>query len=156
MTDGIVKIHDKDYKTVAYRVTEFRVNAPLWSIITSILTCDDTRVVMQAKILDETDRIVATGHAEEIRGASQINRTSALECCETSAIGRALAATGYGGTEFASADEMTNALALDPALEMINRCESQEDLKVVWNSLLTTEEKGQHRDLLNARWEAYS
>ena len=46
---------------------------------------------------------------EEI-GSSQINTTSALENCETSAIGRALASAGYHGTEFCSANELENAL----------------------------------------------
>jgi len=50
--------------------------------------------------------IVGTGHAEEIRGQGPVNRTSALENCETSAIGRALAAIGLSGGEYASANEM--------------------------------------------------
>jgi hypothetical protein len=52
------------------------------------------------------DRVLATGHAEEIRGQGQVNSTSALENAETSAIGRALAALGCSGGEFASANEL--------------------------------------------------
>jgi hypothetical protein len=54
--------------------------------------------------------VIATGLAEEKRTSSQINRTSALENCETSAIGRALAAFGLGGSEYASANEVQNAI----------------------------------------------
>jgi hypothetical protein len=65
---------------------------------------------MKATISDEKGRVIATGHAEEVRASSQINKTSALENAETSAIGRALAALGMAGTEFASADEVAQAI----------------------------------------------
>jgi hypothetical protein len=53
---------------------------------------------------------LATGYSEEVRAASKINATSALENAETSAIGRCLSALGFGGTEYASADEVANAI----------------------------------------------
>jgi hypothetical protein len=96
--------------TVAYRVGHFREVHPNWSIITTIIDRTEKDVVLRAEIADETGRILATGHAEESRTSSQINRTSALENAETSAIGRCLAALGMGGTEFASADEVANAI----------------------------------------------
>jgi hypothetical protein len=65
---------------------------------------------MQARIYNYEGKCITTGHAEEFRAASQINSTSALENAETSAIGRALAAAGWGGTEFASANEVQNAI----------------------------------------------
>lgn len=108
---GVVNIHGKDYKTVAKRVDEFRKDhADKLSIITSIIDRDEDTVVMKAEIQDENGRVIATGFAEEKRTASQINRTSALENCETSAIGRALANFGLGGGEYASADEVANAI----------------------------------------------
>ena len=111
---GKVNIHGKEYKTVALRVQEFRSDANFdgWSILTHIDTAasTDSVVVMHASILDTDRNIRATGHAEEIRGSTQINKTSALENCETSAIGRALACLGLGGSEFASADEVANAI----------------------------------------------
>jgi len=107
---GVVDVRGRQYKTVALRVSEFRDQHPSWSLITEILDRTDEWVVMRAQVLDESGRVLATGHAEENRKASQINKTSALENCETSAIGRALAALGYGGTEFASADELANAI----------------------------------------------
>ncbi len=107
---GIVNIHGKEYQTVAYRVGKFRDEYKLWSIITEIISTDDKYVIVKASILNDEGRIIATGHGEELRGSSQINKTSALENCETSAIGRALASFGMGGTEFASADEVANAI----------------------------------------------
>jgi hypothetical protein len=107
---GIVSIHGREYQTVALRVGKFRETYPNFSLITEIVSRDPECVVMKATISDDAGRIRATGHSEEYRATSQINRTSALENAETSAIGRALAALGLGGTEFASADEVANAI----------------------------------------------
>lgn len=107
---GVINIHGKEYQTVALRVQKFRDEHPLWSLKTSIIFRDEKCVVMLAEIMDEQGRLVANGHAEEFRSASSINKTSALENSETSAIGRALAALGLGGTEFCSADELVNAI----------------------------------------------
>lgn len=110
MTDtGIVKIHNKEYQTVALRVQMFREKFPEYGLRTRILESSPEFVVMVAEIWKE-GFLLATGHAEEKRGSTQINKTSALENCETSAIGRALAAMGLGGTEFASANEVQNAI----------------------------------------------
>lgn len=110
LKEGQVSIHGKVYDTVALRVQRFREKHPDWAIVTGILFRDENEVVMRAEILNEQGRMIATGHSEEKRKASQINQTSALENAETSAIGRALAALGMGGTEFASADEVANAI----------------------------------------------
>lgn len=103
-----VNIHGKEYKTVAERVNEFRKTHPTDAIVTEIISNDNEYVVMKASI--SIDTIVATGHAQEKYGSTNINKTSALENCETSAIGRALASFGLGGTEFASADEVATAI----------------------------------------------
>ena len=110
MTEGIVPIHGKQYKTVAYRVNEFRSQYPEYTVSTELVEANETLVVMKAGISNEQGRLLATGFAEEVRAASKINRTSALENAETSAIGRALAALGLAGTEYASADEVANAI----------------------------------------------
>lgn len=108
---GVVNIHGKDYKTVAKRVDEFREEHKSdMSIVTSIISIDEKCVVMRADILDKDGRTIATGHAEENRTTTGINQTSALENCETSAIGRALSCFGLAGGEFASADEVANAI----------------------------------------------
>lgn len=107
---GITNIHGREYQTVALRVTKFRADKEEWSLTTEIVSRDADCVVMKATIANEQGRILATGHAEEYRKSSQVNKTSALENAETSAIGRALAAAGWGGTEFASANEVENAI----------------------------------------------
>jgi hypothetical protein len=107
---GIVNIRGRDYQTVAYRVGLFREKHPDWTLQTEIIHRDSECVVIKASLLDENGRIRSTGHSEEYRKSSTINKTSALENAETSAIGRALAGLGFGGTEFASADELVNAL----------------------------------------------
>lgn len=109
-TTGIVEIHGRAYETVALRVKKFREKHPDFRLITEIVTRDVEVVVMRAAIANDKGEVLATGHSEEYRSTSQINRTSALENAETSAIGRALAALGLGGTEFASADEVANAI----------------------------------------------
>ena len=103
MNTGVVNIRGKEYQTVALRVQKFREAHPEWELSTEIIEANEKFVIMQARIYNTDGKCIATGHAEEFRAASQINSTSALENAETSAIGRALAAAGWGGTEFASA-----------------------------------------------------
>lgn len=109
---GVVNIRGKEYRTVALRVHDFRNDVKFkgHGLLTSILYIDDVMVRMRAEVTDAEGRIVATGHAEEIRASGNINRTSAVENCETSAIGRALASLGLAGTEFASANEVMDAM----------------------------------------------
>ena len=112
MSEGFIKIHGKNYETVAHRLERFRKDHPNGWIECKILTDDGKVIVMRAAIGFETGTLIATGHAEEIRGSSNINKTSALENCETSAIGRGLAAAGYeSGGSIASADEVEVAVA---------------------------------------------
>jgi hypothetical protein len=110
--EGFVNIHGKEYKTVAKRVQEFRESVIYkgWSIMTEIVKIDDDQCVMKASVISPESKIVATGHGCEFKASSQINKTSYVENCETSAIGRALACLGLGGTEFASANEVQNAI----------------------------------------------
>ena len=146
---GKVNIRGKEYLTVAYRIKQFRVDHPDWQIHTDIVHMDDDRVVVRAEIADSAGVTVATGHAEEKRSASQINQTSALENCESSAVGRALAFAGYGGSEIASADEVQNAIYQqenkNPRVEKmtaaVNACGSLEDLKVVWGAMNESDRK---------------
>ena len=122
---GIIQIHKKEYKTVALRVTEFLASPAHkeWSIETDLIS-DGTNVVMKSTIKDVDGRVRGTGYAEEVRGSTNINKTSAVENCETSAIGRALSAVGFGGTEYASANEVTDAIiqqtAMNASEELLN------------------------------------
>jgi hypothetical protein len=101
------------YETVAERVKKFREKYPVdsgWRIVTEMNFPKEDLVLCRATILDPEGRVVATGTAEEQRGSNFINRTSAVENAETSAIGRALFSAGFGGGEFCSADELAVAL----------------------------------------------
>jgi len=105
---GIVRIHDKDYRTVALRIKEFRKEHPDWSVITEVVEMNTEGVVVKATCLDDRKQIRSTGLAEENR-TTGINKTSALENAETSAVGRALAFLGYAGSCIASAEEIAIA-----------------------------------------------
>ncbi len=109
---GCVLIHGKVYKTVSLRVSEMLKDHPEWAVTTDLLTepKDPDEVAFKATVWDGGGRPKGTGHAQETWGDGDINKTSALENCETSAIGRALAACGYAGHEYASADEVQRAI----------------------------------------------
>tara|TARA_Y100001963_G_scaffold113481_1_gene157183 strand:- start:265 stop:816 length:552 start_codon:yes stop_codon:yes gene_type:complete len=85
---------------------DFKIN---YSLTTELLKCDNERVVVKATL--SVDGNEYTGLAEEMRNANKINKTSAVENGETSAIGRCLSAAGYYGSEYCSANELENALA---------------------------------------------
>jgi hypothetical protein len=81
----------KDYAMVVERVKEFNANYPEnGAIIPKMLVDDGNRIVFETTIYID-GKVVGVGHNEEIRGSSQINKSSALENCETGATGRALA-----------------------------------------------------------------
>jgi len=71
------------------------------------------------------EQLIATGYAEEVRGAGNVNRTSHVENCETSAIGRALANCGMAGSDMTkrpSREEMSKVQRTSngPAVERGN------------------------------------
>jgi hypothetical protein len=146
MSNGIVKIHGKEYKTVALRVNEFRESAIYkgWSIMTEIVKIDDDQCVIKTQIVNPESKIVATGHAQEFRKASQINGTSYVENCETSSIGRALACLGLAGSEFASANEVVNAIHQQN--NKVKEVVTEIDLTVAKNNLLEANKKGKLKE----------
>ena len=143
MSNGIVNIKGKEYKTVALRVQEFRTDFPGHSLLTEIVKIDDDHCIIKAMIVKD-NVIIATGHAQEFRKASQINGTSYVENCETSAIGRALAGLGIGGTEFASANEVVNAIhqQSNPVKEVV----TEATLTVAKNKLLDASKEGKLKE----------
>lgn len=105
-THGVTQRGGKKYTEVSVRIEAFRMAfGTELGIDTQVLVDDGKRVVVKAQIT-EGDRVIGAGMAEEIRGSSNVNKTSALENCETSAIGRALASLGLHGGTYASANEM--------------------------------------------------
>ena len=104
-------IKGKGYAQVNERVKAFRMVHPLGTITTKIVAMADGIVTMQTEILDEDGRLLATGYAQEKESSSFINKTSYIENCETSAVGRALGMCGFGiDTSICSAEELANAL----------------------------------------------
>tara|TARA_R110002020_G_scaffold424388_2_gene633594 strand:- start:20289 stop:20900 length:612 start_codon:yes stop_codon:yes gene_type:complete len=105
-----ISIHGKQYVEVNERIKYFRENFKGWSLTSEVIDLTEKRCVMKASILNQDDRVIATGTAYEMLGSSFINKTSFVENCETSAWGRALANLGIGlDTSIASADEVLNA-----------------------------------------------
>jgi hypothetical protein len=115
-----IDIDGKAYSTVANRINVFRKFFPDYSIITDVLQNDDIKVVVQTKITTPSGVVIATGLAEEFRGKNIINTTSALENAETSSIGRALACLSLGGSEYASANEVENAISQQKQIKQNN------------------------------------
>ena len=105
-----ISIHGKDYATVALRLAVARRNlGAKLRIETEIVSIDKDTVVCKATVT-VGGNVIATGLAEEKRSASRINQTSALENCETSAVGRALAFCGITNDTIASAEEVAAAI----------------------------------------------
>lgn len=106
-----IEIKGKQYVEVNERIKYFRENFKSHKIQTEIISLDTGVVVMKASILDEENNVIATGHAYEKEDSSFINKTSYIENCETSAVGRALGMLGIGiDTSIASAEEVENAI----------------------------------------------
>lgn len=107
-----IAIQGRDYVPVHERLTEFWKSNPSWSIRTELLDSPQGKVRFRACIFDENGLLRATGHGEEKENSTFINKTSYLENCETSAIGRALGLLGIGiDTSLASYEEVANAMA---------------------------------------------
>ena len=107
---SMISIHGKEYATVPHRVAVVRRNlGAKLQIHTEIISIDKDTVVMKASGVIGGN-VIATGHAEEKRSASRINQTSALENCETSAVGRMLAFVGITNDSIASAEEVSSAI----------------------------------------------
>lgn len=86
-----------DYETVASRIAKFWNDHPAGRIHTEIVQLTDTGGIFKAAIYTdrEDERPATIDYAEEVKGASPVNRTSWLENGITSAIGRALADLNY-------------------------------------------------------------
>ncbi len=89
----------EDYVPVAERIEQFYSAYPAGRILTSIIEHDREAgfVLIRAEVYRNSEDTMpsATGHAFEVRGESYVNKTSYLENCETSSVGRALALLGF-------------------------------------------------------------
>lgn len=106
-----VDIKGKDYAQVNDRIKAFRELCPNGTITTDIIELANGVVTMKATVYDEEGKILGTGLAQEKESSSYINKTSYIENCETSAVGRALGFAGIGvDGSMCSAEELVNAI----------------------------------------------
>lgn len=115
-------IKGKDYAEVNQRVKAFRMVYPTGFIKTNLIGNQDGVCIFEAKVGYYNDAVyenkqfkeeivLATGTAYEKENSTFINKTSYIENCETSAVGRALGMAGFGiDTSIASAEEVQNAI----------------------------------------------
>ena len=107
----------EDYETVEDRLVKFWKEHPDGRIDTTLVESTLQRFIIKAAIYrTEVDaQAWTTGFAEETVSTRGVNSTSALENCETSAIGRALANAGYAAKgKRASREEMSKVKAAEP------------------------------------------
>ena len=108
-------IKGKEYAEVNQRIKAFRMCYPMGYIRTELLSVEDGVCIMRAEV-GIGENILGTGTAYEKETSSYINKTSYIENCETSAVGRALGMAGFGiDTSVASYEEVSNAIAQQEA-----------------------------------------
>lgn len=119
-------IKGKDYAEVNQRIKAFRMVYPEGGIPTEMISNENGICIFKATVMTDDGRVLGTGTAYEKEGSSFINKTSYIENCETSAVGRALGMAGFGiDTSIRSLEEMQNA-------EL-----QQEDIKAITKSNLS-------------------
>lgn len=109
-----INIHGNEYVTVAERVKEFHKLYPDGFITTEIIKLEKGLVVMKATVYPDGNNTLRffTGHAYEIENSTMVNKTSYVENCESSCVGRCLGLLGLGLLDgIASADEVQHAIA---------------------------------------------
>ena len=118
-----------DYEPVEVRLEKFIKDYPAFRISTELEVVEATRYIVKAYLFkDASDGVAwATGYAEETVTSRGVNQTSALENCETSAIGRALANAGYAPKgKRPSREEMSKVVAAKPVKPPVQEVKAQE------------------------------
>lgn len=154
---GVTVQRGKKYSQVNTRVELFRRHLPDWGIQTEIVkfgAVNGEPVVVRATITNPNGAIVGSGHAFEIVGAGNVNKTAALENAETSAIGRALASMGLAGGEYASLNEIDGAerKAEPPKIAEADRLKQITDDNVDLESAVSLEDLKARYEPIFRRW----
>lgn len=122
-TEDKIEIDGRKYTTVAKRNEILRKYLGFGvKVITEPLKVENDAVVFACKIsIKDNDKWVkvATGHSEENRASSEINKLAAFENAETSAIGRALANLGLTGGEFATVNEVKSKSGIEIGSDLL-------------------------------------
>lgn len=120
----------EDYEPVAVRHSRWLEAHPNGRTITHMVSVPGADIcVIRAELWLE-DVCIATGYAEEVRGAGNVNRTSHVENCETSAVGRALANAGMAGTDVnkrPSREEMAKVQNAGPKMRITQASSAKTD-----------------------------
>lgn len=119
-----IPVKNKNYAPVNERVQAFRRVCPGGSITTEFLKLTEEECYIRATVADEGGAVLATGTAWERKGATNINRTSYIENCETSAVGRALGFCGIGIQDsIGAAEEVASAIMQQEMLQPCSKAE---------------------------------
>lgn len=104
-------IKGKEYAEVNQRIKAFRMVYPTGQIVTDMISNENGVCIIKATICDGEGNTLGTGTAYEKENSTFINKTSYIENCETSAVGRALGMCGFGiDVSVASYEEVANAI----------------------------------------------
>lgn len=160
-----VDIKGKDYIPVNERIKAFRYVYPRGQIITEIIGLENGICTMKASAYDDEGHLLGTGHAQEKETSSFINKTSFIENCETSAVGRCLGMLGIGlDNGFASYEEVANAKLQQEKKDTIsneqwkslNQMYSKDEIKAMYQELGVTSGKQIPVDYYNKKVDEYS
>ena len=123
-------VKGKEYAEVNQRIKAFRMVYPQGTIKTTLVSNNDGICIFRAEVYEYErcnengyyeSKVLGTGTAYEKENSTFINKTSYIENCETSAVGRALGMCGFGiDTSVASAEEVQNAIANQNKKETVN------------------------------------
>lgn len=118
-------IKGKNYAEVNQRIRAFRMVYPTGNIKTEMISNENGICIFKAEAM-ALGCVLGTGHAYEKEGSTFINKTSYIENCETSAVGRALGMAGFGiDTSVASAEEVQNAMVQQEVDEKLTEKEAR-------------------------------
>ena len=126
-----------NYEPVDERIARFKNDHPNFRVITEEWHEGEpgaTRWIVKASVwrdAENTGLPDGTGYAFEIDGKGMTQRTAALETCETSAIGRALANLGYAGNRKVTREEMIKP-AVAQFEDRVATAQSEAELRSIW------------------------